>query len=283
VKQRASEFVHGVPELASLPAIYQRVNRIIAKQSSSAEEIGEVVGTDPSLTARLLRLVNSSFFSFPGQIETISRAIALIGTEQLRDLALATSVIEMFEDIPSECVDMKSYWRHSVATGVCARVLANLLREDNVERFFVAGLLHDLGSVIIYVRGGSKVRRLMTRVNKNQELLHKAERVTFGFDHADVGRELLALWKLPDVLRDAVNCHHVPSRSKRFPTEATVVHIADAIVDAMEIGTNGENFVPPIDETAWDDLGLPVDLLAEIIEEVDLQFEAAEYAMLSDL
>lgn len=106
VKATAAEFVRGTPEIQSLPEIFERVNRVVAKPSSSSEEIAKVVMQDPGLTTRLLRLINSSLFSFPGQIDTISRAISLVGTQQLRDLALATCVIEMFEDISIEFVDM---------------------------------------------------------------------------------------------------------------------------------------------------------------------------------
>jgi HD-like signal output (HDOD) protein len=112
------EFVRGTPEIQSLPEIYELVSKVISMPSSSSEDIARVVRQDPGLTTRLLRLVNSSLFAFPGQIDTISRAISLVGTQQLRDLTLATCVIEMFEDVTTDFVDMQSYWRHCLATAV---------------------------------------------------------------------------------------------------------------------------------------------------------------------
>ena len=280
MKATAAEFVRGTPEIQSLPEIFELVNRVVAKPSSSSEEIAKVVMQDPGLTTRLLRLINSSLFSFPGQIDTISRAISLVGTQQLRDLTLATCVIEMFEDISIEFVDMQSYWRHCLATAVCARLLAVHCGEDNVERFFVAGLLHDIGSIVIYLRGGRKLKRLMNRCINDHQYLSEAERGIFGFDHADVGRELLQLWGLPDALVEAVNAHHTPSRTKRFPRVANILHVSEFLVEARAMGSNGEHLVAPLNHDAWLELGLSTDYLPLIYQDLETQWRDAQIELL---
>ena len=114
---------------------------------SATADFGAVVSDDPSLTARLLRLVNSAFYGFPSKIESVTQALSVVGTSQLNDLVLATSVLRVFKGVPKEFVDMDSFWQHSLACGVCVRVLAAQRRESNV-----AGLLHDLGRLILYQR-----------------------------------------------------------------------------------------------------------------------------------
>ncbi len=280
MRQTAAEFVRGTPELQSLPEVYLRIRRVIELPGSSAEEIAKIVMEDPGLTARLLRLVNSSVFAFPNQIDTISRAIALVGTRQLSDLALATCVIEMFEDIGSDFVSMHSYWQHCIATAVCARLLATHCEDPDAERYFVAGLLHDIGSVVIYLRGGNKLKRIISRCSKNKQCLQTAERAVFGFDHADVGRELLLLWGLPDILQEAVSAHHIPSRAKRFPRIANTTHIAEALVEARALGSSGERFVSPISEDAWLDLGLSIDYLPLIYHDLEAHWRSSQVAML---
>lgn len=280
MKETAENFVRGTPEIQSLPEIYHRINRAIDHPNASAEEIGKVVMEDPGLTARLLRLVNSSLFAFPGEIDTISRAIALVGTQQLRDLSLATCVIEMFEDIPASFVNMETYWKHCLATACCSRLLAEHCQEENIERYFVAGLLHDIGSIVLYLKGGRKLRRLLARCTKNHELLTTAERAVFGFDHTSVGKELLALWGLPKVLQEAVEAHHTPARAKMFPRVANITHISEIMVDAMEMGSNGENYVSPISEEAWLELGLSTDYLPLIYQGLEQQWLDAQSAML---
>ncbi len=281
MKQSAAEFVRGTPEIQSLPEIYIRLNRVIDDRRASSDEIGKVVMEDPGLTARLLRLVNSSLFSFPGEIDTISRAISLVGTQQLRDLTLATCVIEMFEDVPSSFVNMQTYWEHCLAVACCARLLAEHCEEENVERCFVAGLLHDVGSIVLYLRGGRKLKRVLTRCTKDKELLTTAERAVFGFDHAVAGKELLRLWGLPSVLQEAVEAHHVPSRAKMFPRVANITHISEILADALEMGSNGERFVSPISEEAWLELGLSSDHLPLICQDLEQQWRAAHSTLLN--
>jgi putative nucleotidyltransferase with HDIG domain len=282
-KATAKDFVRGTPEIQSLPETYDLVNKVIAKPSSSSEEIAKVVMHDSDLTTRLLRLVNSSLFAFPGQIDTISHAISLVGIERLRDLILATCVIEMFDDIEVEFVDMQSYWRHCLATAVYARLLATHCEEENVERYFVAGLLHDIGSIVIYLRGGRKLKRLAAHCTKDHKYLSEAERGIFGFDHADVGRELLHLWGLPDVPVEAVSAHHVPSRAKRFPRVANIVHVAEFLVEARGMGSNGEHLVAPVSEDAWFELGLSTDYLPLIYQDLETQWRTTQLELLGSV
>lgn len=135
--------------IPSLPEIFYQFKQAIDDPESSFEEIGEIISNDPGLTARLLKIVNSAFFAFPQQIETISHAIGIVGREQLNDLVLSTVVMAQFKDIPQNLIDMESFWRHSIACGLSARIIASQKREANPERFFVAGLLHDIGLVVM--------------------------------------------------------------------------------------------------------------------------------------
>lgn len=273
MKQTAEEFVRGTPEIQSLPEIYTRVTRVIEHPNSSSDEIAKIVMEDPGLSTRLLKLVNSSLFSFPGEIDTISRAIALVGTQQLRDLATATCVIEMFEDVTSDFANMQAYWNHCLGTAVCARLLAAYCEEENIERCFVAGLLHDIGSIVIYLRGGKKLKRMIARCESDKQLITAAERATFGFDHTDVGRELLVLWGLPSVLQEAVGNHHAPIRAKRFPRVACITHVAEFLVESRQLGSSGEHFVSPVSEDAWLELGLSTDYLPLLYQDLETQWQ----------
>ena len=281
-KTGAKEIARRAPELKSLPESYQRISDAIDRTDSSSEMIAAVVCEDAGIASRVLRLVNSAFFGFPGKIDTVSHAISLVGTEQLRDLALATCVIRMFEGIPSQHVSMRSFWGHSIACGIGARILALRCREENVERHFVAGLLHDVGSMVIYTQEPRKSARLLKRCAKSHELMHKAEHAIFGFDHADVGGELVAAWRLPNALGEPIRCHHAPDRATLFPVETAVVHMADVLAGALSEDGSGERLVPPISEQAWSRLGIKEDTLPEIVTEMDNQIESVCVALLGD-
>jgi HD-like signal output (HDOD) protein len=170
---------------------------------------------------------------------------------------------------------MDGFWRHSLACGVGGRVLAGLRRESNVERFFVAGILHDVGKLVLYLRAPEEVRQALEEARSANLLLHQAERQVMGFDHAQVGEALLDLWNMPASLREAVHFHHNPRRATRFPVETAAVHTADIMANALGLGSGGEHFVPPLSPEAWEALGVEAPLIQSAAEEMERQFEAS--------
>jgi HD-like signal output (HDOD) protein len=279
---KPADLLRGCTEVSSLPTLYFRLNEAINNPNSSMSDIGQIIKDDPGLTARLLRLVNSSFFGFPAKIETISRALVIVGVKQLRDLALATSVVELFKGIPEHLVSMESFWRHSVTCGIAAKIVATFRRETSVERFFVAGMLHDLGRLLITMKAPEQVRQALCRSKSNGELLFRAEREEMGFDHAALGGEMLKSWNLPPSLEEAVTYHHTPSKARRFPTEAAIVHVADILAHAMQSGSSGEQFVPPLDGEAWRSLGLSTSILSPTLDQLERQVNEVVQTLLQD-
>lgn len=274
----ARDLMKGTLEIPSLPMIFTRIDEAVNNPRSSLADIGRIISEDSSLTARLLKIVNSAFYSFPSKIETISRAVTVVGTQQLRDLALATSVMKLFQGIPPDLINMEAFWKHSIACGVAARVLAAHKREANIERFFVAGILHDIGRLVLCMKDPDWMRSALGRCQASGELLYKVEYEELGFDHASLGRALLENWKLPASLVETVAYHHNPEAAARFPVEAAHVHLADIIAHAMQLGSSGERFVPPLSRAAWDRAGVSPGQLSGAMEEVDRHYrEAVEW------
>lgn len=267
------ELVMDVREVYSLPTIYYRIDKAINDPRTSNSQIGDILSEDVGLSARLLKLSNSAFYSFPSKVDTITSAISIIGTKQLRDLVLATSVIEMFDGIPEDLIKLESFWSHCIGCGVVARVIASINRESNVESFFVAGILHDIGSLLIYSKMPEEAVKVMEYVKAHKCTLHEAEMKCIGFTHTQVGGYLLKQWKLPKNLIEAVYYHHKPASSRTYPNFASAVHIADIVATAMELGDGGEYYVPDIDKKAWKNTGLDNDAFSQIIPKVNRQFE----------
>ena len=264
--------IEDVTNIPSLPEIFMRINEVVNNPRSSLEEVGRVIIEDTGLTARLLKIVNSAFYGFPSQIDTISRAVTIVGTQQLRDLVLATSVIRLFSGIPHDLLNMESFWRHSVACGITAKILATFRREANVERFFVAGILHDIGRLILCLEKSDEMRSILNQVRDGSNTVHVVEKEVLGFDHASVGGALIQAWKLPASLEEVVLCHHSPLKASRYPVEAAVIHVADLISHALQLGHSGECWVPQLEFQAWDRLGLPVSILSSTIDLIDRQY-----------
>jgi HD-like signal output (HDOD) protein len=276
------DLVRSVHSVASLPNAVLRLSEVINSPHSSSRDIARVVSEDAGLTARLLRLVNSSFYSFPRKIETVSHAITIVGTQHLCEMALATSVGSVFDKVPQDLVDMESFWRHSIACGVLARLLAGQRREPNVERFFIAGLLHDLGCLVLYTRFGDRCCAILERCRQTGELVHQVETEHFGFNHAAVGGALLEAWNLPRSHQEAVGYHHNPALASCFPAEAATVHVADLIANALQTGTSGEQRVPPLSVEAWNVLALSESLLPALLDEADRQIGEVTRIILRD-
>ena len=272
--------VNQANELASLPEVVMRAVEIINNPDASAADIGNVISDDPALTARLLKIVNSPFYGFPSRIDTVSRAITVVGTLELLDLILATSVMKAFSGIPPELVNMDEFWEHSLYTGVVSRVLAARHRAPNGERFFISGLLHDIGSLVIYRHRPEQSAAILEQARGSVVPLHVLEREIFGFDHGEVGAALMQAWHLPEHLIASARWHHQPLEVEEHQLETAMVHLADVIASAVYSTASETERVPPMDARAWDLVGLPADSVDSIISEADTQFADARAAIL---
>jgi HD-like signal output (HDOD) protein len=267
------DFIKGSVRLSSLPEIYFKINDVINDPESSFGDVAEIISNDVSLSARLLKIVNSSFYNFPAKVDTISHAISIVGTQQLRDLALATMVLTAFQGIREDFIDMKSFWQHSVACGVSAWVIAINCREDNPERYYLTGMLHDVGRLIILENHPEKAQEIMERSQSEKKLVFEVERDILGFDHGAVGAELLTSWKLPPTLGDVVRNHHNPVEDSRFPLETSILHLADIFAKSMELGSSGDLLTPPLIPESWERIGMDENSLAMLWGQIENQFE----------
>ena len=274
------ELIEGCPTVSSLPSIYHRLAEVMDDPYASAADFGAIVSCDPSLTVRLLQLVNSAFFSFPSRIDSVSHAVTVVGTNQLQDLALATSVIAIFKGIPEDLVNMESFWRHSLGCAVTARVFAAKRGESNVERLFVAGLLHDVGRLVMFQNNPEEARRALKLASKHHQLLHVVERDTWGYDHAAVGMAIIGAWNLPENLQEPVGYHHEPGKARRFPVDAAIIHVSDVTTHAMLLGNGGERFVPPLSRNAWLSVNETDSVSLSSMNDIHRQYDAAVQAIL---
>ena len=269
------ELNQGNISLPEIPSIVFELNEVIANPLSSAEDIAQVVHRSPSLTALLLKIVNSPFYGFPSKIDKISLAVTLIGTREISGLALGISVISLFKNIPKEILNMYSFLKHSLACGIISRILAAHKNIPQTEQLFVSGLLHDLGRLILYSYFPEEARNLLDRARSTNMLLYLQENDSLGCNHTHIVKQLLQQWKLPMVLENNVFFHHDPSKASQ-PVPATLVHLADIITNSLGIGTSGERFVPPLDNEAWDNLGLSPTCFDIVVKQATHQFFALE-------
>ena len=268
-----SQLIAKVRTVYSLPQTFHRLQEVVQNPDSSMSDIGEVLMADQALSARILQLANSSFYGFPSRIETISHAVTMIGAEQMVALVQGTCVASIFSHVPRELVNMELFWKHSIACGVTARLIAARRREPNTERFFLLGLLHDIGRLVLFQHLPAESAVALASAGRDQRPLHRTELEVFGFDHAAIGYELLRTWKLPSRLCEPIKMHHNYTAGSIYPVETAILHTANVIVNAMRCGTSGERFVPPLHAPHWELAGLGVEMLAPLQKEIHRQLE----------
>lgn len=237
------QLVLEVEHLFSLPDVAIRLNELIDHPDTSTKQLVDVVQLDAGIAATVLRLANSAWYGLPSRVDTISRAITLIGMKALRDLVLSTSVITTFKGISSEFVDMMDFWDNSVTCGVVARMLAERCGIREVERLFVAGLLHGIGRLIFFSRQGDKYREVLKMRDQGEAALVAEERRVFGFTYADLGGALAAAWKLPEFFQEVISNQLEPGKAANFPKEAAILHVARDI--ARDLAPNIQKRQPP--------------------------------------
>ncbi len=251
--------VEEVDKLVSLPDIYYRLEEVIVDPSSTTDSIAVLLRSDPDLCARMLRTANSAFYSFPTKIDTIERAVSTIGLRQIRELVLVTSVVKAFEGFPSSQVNMASFWEHSIAVGIMAREIGQQAGIPSASGFYIPGLLHDLGRLVMYLKLPGLMYDLLSQRENSGRAMYLLELEMLSYSHADIGGRLLEFWKIPQSIWEPVTTHHNPVAAGEFVLTACTVHIADARINSNRIGSSGGRFELGIDSEVFELIGVDTD------------------------
>lgn len=254
---RAQELVSGIEELASLPAVFHQVREVIDNANSSINELANVVSADAAITVRLLHVVNSVYFGLMNRVDTVSRAVSVLGMQQVHDIVLGTSVSSMFKGMSPISMNMTRYWSNSVMHALIARTGAEMVRAGDLKRYFVAGLLSDIVHLVFYQVEPILAEQTQAGSEQTQEPLHLLERELIGCDYAEAGAALIRKWDLPPRLSAAIagqiDPHHAEAS---YAHDAALLNLARIMVDAMEHKLESDAIAPLVDDLVWTLTGL---------------------------
>lgn len=239
------ELVACVEKLASLPAVYHRIRSLLDDPDSSVHDLANAVASDAGITARVLRAVNSVLYGFPGKIETVTRAVNLMGMQQVHDLVLSTSVIGAFSGIRPARMHMARFWKDCVFRGLAARAAARELGVGDPERLFVEGLLADIGHLVMFQAVPEAADAALSESRRSQAPIHQIEDDIVGCNFAEVGAALATAWHLPSSFATAIGAQLNPAMGGPHATEAALLNIANQILATEDDTTPGDP-----DETA---------------------------------
>lgn len=273
------ELVSKASDLVSLPEVSLRVNELANDPDSTADEMGKVISQDPALVARMLKIANSAYYGLSTEVETITRAIAVLGTNKIRDLVLSTAASDAFDGIPNNLITMQDFWHHSLYCGLLAQILAKKSKKIHAESIFIAGLLHDIGQLLMFNQLPEKSHEAILLLMEGSEELetYEAERHIFGFDHMQVGAALIKSWKLSPVLEECIEFHHEPQKAKDFPAEVALINIANAVAVMADFDSMSEDDeIPMINPISWELTGLSKEDLPEAIKQAQNEIKEIE-------
>ena len=275
------QLLKGDVDIVSLPTVYTHIVELLNQPNSSSHQLAELISKDANLTVRLLRLVNSPFYGFSGKIDSVSRAVSLLGTNELSVLTLGITVIKQFQNIPSDLLNMDSFWRHSIRCGLFSKVLAAHLGEKAAEKYFIGGLLHDVGRLILLARMPAQYSGVIVRARQKRLPVYRAEQDCLQTDHSIVGKMLAEKWRLSPALIRMIGSHHSP-RLAHYSTEACIVHIADIFAHVCGNEVMLVNEIPELQLKAWEEIGLSEKLIVPIIQQVDGEFKSVVRVFFGD-
>lgn len=262
--------VENINTLPTVPSVLKRLSAVIEKPRITIVEISAFISNDPALTTKVLKMVNSAIYGFPGRIASVSHATMLLGLNVIKGLLLGVSVFELMQKT------MTGLYEHSLACAIASRVIAQKKNLKEPEEVSVAGLLHDIGKVILMLEYAQEYENAMKEAQERSLSIFDAETIQFGATHADVGGWLAEKWRFPRNLIEVIEFHHRPTLAKNAPLETAIVHMADMLVRARGFGFAGEAFVPDLNPVAFELLKLSDEDIKDVLREMEDNMESAE-------
>ena len=257
-----------VSNLPTLPNVVKDICAMVEDKRTDAADVGELIARDQVLSAKILLLVNSPAYGFPGRISSVTHALVLLGFNVVKGLVLSTAVFDTFAQ------HTHGFWEHSLGCAIVSRNLAKELGMPDVDEVMVAGLLHDLGKAVLSFLAPDVFEHAITMAEIDHCHIAVAERELFGVDHARVASWVAREWHLPDRLHDALAYHHRPDLAEAGEQITAVVHLADVLTRGMAYGAPGDRAMPPLNHQAFQSLGISYEQIDYVLERAEMEYGA---------
>jgi putative nucleotidyltransferase with HDIG domain len=265
-----------IRDIPTLPTVAIKVNQMLQYNDTSIRDLSKTIEKDQAIVSKLLRLVNSAFYGFQARINTISHAVTVLGFNTVRNAVVSVSIIEAFSGKGgAEDFDMKDFWKHSIAVAVTGRNLAEDTRLATPDEAFVAGILHDVGKVVLAQYFKDLFNQVWTSIQNNGLSFYEAEKKVLPANHAQIGGHLAKKWHLPVSLIEAVTYHHAVRKSAINPELLMLVHVADFIVNHYKIGSHGEPDLSGMHPEASKRMAAQLEAVSDWFPEVATEIDAA--------
>ncbi|HME45688.1 MAG TPA: HDOD domain-containing protein [Syntrophorhabdales bacterium] len=254
--------VERTSAIPTIPQVMKKILKAVEDPTTSPAAVGKLVASDPALTIKILRIINAAVYGFVVRIASVNQAVVLLGLDVVRALLLGVSIFEMMEQTAV------GLWKHSLGCAITAKLLAQKKGMSDPEEASVAGLLHDIGKVVLRVQFPKEYQMALAAARDRSMFLLDAEMETFRMTHATAGAYFANAWRLPKFVVESIRYHHHPSLAKTTPMHTVSVHLADILVKAYSVGFSGDTFVPAVHPAAWDLFDFSETQMKELFSEI---------------
>jgi len=266
--------VSRLKRVPTLPKLLERVVVALDDPEVDFNRVAELIEVDQALSSQILRLANSAFYGAQGSVSQVSRALLILGATVTRSIVLTTSVVDI------RSVGLKGFWEHSLGCAVAAGAIAKVTGRAAPEEVSAAGLLHDLGKVVLFKELPEAFAHVVARAEAEGRRFREVECELLGVDHSEIASWMVERWNFPPCLAEPIVFHHAPLRAKRAPDETAIVHVANIVVRVLDFGSGGDDRLPAVEPKAIERLGLTPDLLDRALELFDTDLDhALNYAL----
>lgn len=263
------QLVRDIDSIPPFPATVTKVLQVIDTSKVNAKDVASLLAEDQSVATTILRYANSAYYGLPRQVSTVSEATVILGFAAIKSLLLAAAVHKTInKEVTGYSLAEGELWNHSINCAMLAKYLAVKCRFPIPEQVFVAGLIHDVGKVVLSTYVGPQFTEILKLVHEENIPFMDAEKRVLGFNHTEVGAALAQKWNLPSELVEAIAFHHNPQQAEHAFKLTALVHIADALCLMLGMGLGADGLLYPLDEQVLDSLGLTVEDLEEAMAQV---------------
>ncbi len=269
-----------IKQLPTLPQVLSQLIDLMEDPDASASEVSRIISKDQSLMTRVLKLVNSPFYGMPKRIATLSQATVILGFKTVKNLALTTAIFDQFQGGSSKPrgagFTREKFWQHSIACAVASKIISEKIHYDCPEEAFMAGLIHDIGKVVLDQYMTEDFTRILDHAARENVPILEAEKQVIGVRHTQVGEWLAEKWNLPGHLVAAIRYHHTLAQQMKYVKLVLIVHLADAIVRMEGYGNGGDAVTPKIREEIWQVISIDPEDMPQLLNEIRLGYENAK-------
>jgi putative nucleotidyltransferase with HDIG domain len=274
ITEKVATIIDNIEEFSTLPTVYASLADVLADPRSTAQDVSNTIACDQASTSKVLKIVNSPFYGFPGQIDSLSRAVVILGYNEIFNLILTSYLMDFFsKKNPLGDFRPVDFWGHSIGVGIATKYLGQVLGITDQENFFIAGVLHDIGKLVFFEFAEDQFSRALELSQKNCQTLREAEEAIFGLDHAQTGALVGDRWGLPRSIVEVIRFHETGMVPGKTECLAATVHLGNIVARALELGHPGDDFIPRPNPMALQILNLNPGSLKKIVPHIIKDYE----------